>query len=224
MILSSACVSSRWFVHFRYFAEDKDLVYSFCQEFGKPDVSCENVGHSKILWPYSKVIFTDSCLKRADGSDPRHPGIGGIWCDGSNSHMFSYGFRIKLFFENNDYEMSAIYVAAKLWGPQWHDKVVLAYCDSQATVNLINGMRHRGSRATRYLLTLIKEIEKLYNFNLVCKHIKGKKNFKADRLARYPVDDALQKGIFGSTKPVVYDAGPIVDELGNNFANFTTKK
>ncbi|XP_048251676.1 uncharacterized protein LOC125379341 isoform X2 [Haliotis rufescens] len=111
--------------------------------FLKMKMGVAGTNHDKISRPDVAVgritIFTDSCLKLTDGSDPRHPGTGAIWNDGSKYRSLGIYFENPLQLENN--KLLASNAPVKLGDPPMLEAMVLSYRGNHSTVDIIKKFR-----------------------------------------------------------------------------------
>ena len=85
-------------------------------------------------------------------------------------------------------ELYPIVVAAILWGHLWHGKKILFHCDNQATVEIIKKGRSKCITIAPLMRRLIWCAAK-YNFMIYAKHVQGVKNYIADSLSRFKLQE-----------------------------------
>jgi hypothetical protein len=91
-------------------------------------------------------------------------------------------------------EIITMMVACKVWGSRWKGKRILAKCDNEASVRVVNSGRSNGDS---FMMSCTREIAyhaALKEFEFRVTHLEGKKNGISDILSRWhDVTDPMSK-------------------------------
>ena len=99
-------------------------------------------------------------------------------------------------------ELVPIIVAAVVWGDKWTGNRVIARCDNEAVVAVINS-RYATDRTLMQMLRCLFFIEAHFQFSLSASHLPGVHNDLADDLSRNNVPSFLRKMPKVSPTPTV---------------------
>ena len=80
-------------------------------------------------------------------------------------------------------ELVPIVIAALIWGAQWCNKLILAHCDNQGVVEVINSGSLKDA-TLMHLLHAIFFIATHHGFAIRAAHIPGERNTAADAISR----------------------------------------
>ena len=86
------------------------------------------------------------------------------------------------------FEMYNAWLAINVWGKRWKNSMVRIFCDNEAVVRILNSYKTKDP----FLATFLRNIMLLlarFNIHLVCTHIKGVENDRADALSRLSQDN-----------------------------------
>ena len=89
-------------------------------------------------------------------------------------------------------ELLPIVIAAAIWGPYWHGRVVKCKCDNQAVVAVL-ATRTARDQNLMHLLRCLFFFEASFQFTLIATYIAGSTNHLADDLSRDKLPSFLQK-------------------------------
>ena len=84
------------------------------------------------------------------------------------------------------FEAINILVTIRMWSQLFQDKSIIIWCDNWAVVNAFNNSKIRDS----LLMATVRSVwlyTAMFNINLKVQHIRGKDNYYADILSRWPV-------------------------------------
>lgn len=171
----------------------KDLIWwnKFMHKYNGVSMMYDNIEPDE-------VFTSDSCLT----------GCGG-WLISSREY-FKHTFSNKLLLKAkklskkdeihiNQLELITIMLVCKLWGHKWSGKNILAKCDNEASVEVLN----KGRSHDEFMMDVIREIAfcaALHEFQLHAVHLPGNENEISDCLSRWDkIDnpDKLFKSLIG---------------------------